>query len=573
MKTWQEIEQKWATFTDLEAELKKELAALTTEQKEDAFYRNLEFGTAGMRGILGVGTNRMNIYTIRKANDGFARFIVSNGEVAKQKGIVIAYDSRHMSREFAYESAKVMASHGIKAYVFEELRPTPELSFAVRYLKAFAGIVITASHNPKDYNGYKIYDETGCQCIPEVAAEVVKLVEGVQDELSLKVDSLETYVEKGLIEFIGSDVDEAYNDAVIATTFANVSKEDISLVYTALHGTGYTPIKKAFDSLGYTNIHYVEKQCQPDAEFTTVPLPNPEDPKVFGLAEELGRTTNADVLLATDPDADRLGIAVKKADGTYELLNGNVTGALMTYYILDRLKANNRLPKNGIIFTTVVSSDFAEKIATHFNVETERTLTGFKFIGDRIHAYEQTGEKVFLFGFEESYGSLVNATIARDKDAVQAVVILAEMTAFYKEQGKTLLDVIKELEEKFGVFKEGLENISLAGIQGAEKIKHLISTISEKPFTEMAGEKIAVFENYITRERHTDNGTESISLPQADVLKFILESGTWFCVRPSGTEPKAKVYISVCEETEIAANEKVEALRTEIMKEINKILA
>lgn len=573
MSTWKDTYEKWNTFAELEPELRKELDGLTEDQKEDAFYTEVEFGTAGMRGELGVGTNRMNIYTVRKANDGFARYIVANGKEACERGIVIAYDSRYMSAEFAEESARVMASYGIKTYVFSSLRPTPELSFAVRYLNAFAGIVITASHNPKNYNGYKIYDENGCQAIPEIGAEVVAKVNEVEDELLLAPKPLEELKDAGLIVYIDEEVDTPYNAAVCETTFADVPKEDVVLVYSALHGTGYGPVKKAFDTLGYTNVHYVDAQCQPDPEFSTTPLPNPEDPNVFNLAEEIGKKVNADILLATDPDADRLGIAVQLADGSYELLNGNMTGGLMTYYILDRLEAEGKLPKDGKVFTTVVSSDLAEVIATSYGVTTERTLTGFKFIGDKIKQDEENGTGTFLYGFEESYGSLTNSDIARDKDAVQAVVILAEMAAYYKAQGKTLVDVLADIEAEHGAFREGLENISLTGITGAEKIKELISTISDEPFKEMNGKKVTVFENYITGERFTEQGVETITLPKADVLKFFLEDGSWFCVRPSGTEPKAKVYIAVKDETGAKAEAKVTELSAAIMKEVNKILA
>ena len=569
---WKDTYENWINNPQMDEILKKELLLMSDTEKEDAFYRNLEFGTAGMRGVLGAGTNRMNIYTIRKANTGFANYILTHGEDAQKRGIVIAHDSRHMSKEFAAESAKIMASKGIKTYLFDELRSTPELSFAVRHLNAFAGIVITASHNPKTYNGYKIYDETGCQCIPEEAAKVVKEVEAITNELSLTTDTLQNYLDSGMVQLINEEVDAAYNEAIVKTTFEDVPKNNVSIVYTSLHGTGHIPVKRAFDTLGYTNIHLVEEQCKPDANFTTVPLPNPEDPKVFDLAATKGKAINADVLLATDPDADRLGIAIKQPDGEYKLLNGNITGALMTYYILDRLQAHNKLSENGIIFTTVVTSDFAEKIAASYDIPTERTLTGFKFIGDRIRHYEQTKEKQFLYGFEESYGSLVNADIARDKDAVQAVIILTEMVAYYKEQGKTLLNLLEELQQKFGYFQESLQNIALAGIEGAAQIKKLITTISEQPFNEMNGQAVTMFENYITSIRYQNGTEEQITLPKSDVLKFYLADGSWFCVRPSGTEPKAKVYIAVTAPTESAATNTITSLEKAIMTEVDKIL-
>ncbi|MGL5041819.1 MAG: phospho-sugar mutase [Culicoidibacterales bacterium] len=573
MNTWKQTYEKWEQFAQLDKSLKAELATLTEPQREDAFYRNLEFGTAGMRGVLGVGTNRMNIYTIAKANAGFAQYIVKQGKNAQKRGIVIAYDSRFMSEEFAKTSALVMASAGVKVYLFESLCSTPELSFTVRHLHAFAGIVITASHNPKEYNGYKIYDDTGCQFIPKIAELVVENVENIDNELAITTASFTEYQESGLIEIIGDAIDRAYNDAIVGTTFQQVPTDEVSVVYTALHGTGYAPIKRAFDTLGYTNIHYELTQCQPDPTFGDVPLPNPEDPAVFEASKIIGKQVGADILLATDPDADRLGIAIRDKQGNYELLNGNMTGALMTYYILSSLQEHNQLPANGVIFTTIVSSDFAQKIAAHFNVETEKTLTGFKFIGSKIKQYETTKEKTFLFGFEESYGSLVNADIARDKDAVQAVVILTEMVAYYKTKGKTLLDVLESLQQQFGYFVEGLENISLSGKTGAEKIAHLMATVANDPFTEICGQKVVIFENYINSTRKIGETTEGITLPKADVLKFILANGTWFCLRPSGTEPKAKVYISVTADQGKTAKGEMEALRGAIMEQIKGILA
>jgi len=572
--SWEQTYERWLTHEALDSALKAELLALNEEERKEAFHTSLSFGTAGMRGVLGVGTNRMNIYTIRKANEGFGQYIVSHGAEAMARGIVIAYDSRLCSREFAEESARMMASKGIMTYLFENLRPTPELSFAVRYLHAFAGIVITASHNPAQYNGYKIYNETGAQVIPDEADKVSAAVAAVPDELMLTTDSLESYIDAGLIKIIGEEIDEPYNRAVVATSFASVPKAEIKVVYTALHGTGYAPVSRAFAYLGYEHVHYVEAQCKPDAHFTTAPSPNPELHEVFDLAIKLGNEVAADILLATDPDADRLGVAVKTTDSEYELLDGNTTGALMTYYILEQLQIQGELPANGVLFTTVVTSDFAEKIADAYGVVTERTLTGFKFIGDRIAAYETTGEKSFLFGFEESYGSLVNAHIARDKDAVQAVVILTEMAAYYKKQGKTLLDVLAMLQQKFGFFKDGLENINLSGIAGAAKIELLMSHVGSRPFTEMAGQPVTKFENYQTQTRYIASGQEeTIMLPQSDVLKFYLADGSWFVLRPSGTEPKAKVYIAVRGSTSTEADAKLATLTADIMTAVAKILA
>lgn len=570
---WQTEYQKWLDFPHLTEDLKNELLTLTDEQKEDAFYKNLEFGTAGMRGIMGVGTNRMNIYTIRKATQGFAQYIQKQGEAAMKKGVVIAHDSRYFSDKFTEEAAKILAAANIQVYIFDGLRPTPELSFAVRHLQAFGGIVMTASHNPKQYNGYKIYDSTGCQYIPEEAGKVIQEVEAVVDELSLKTADIQEYIQSGLISILDNSIDIAYNSAVVATSFEDVPKDRICFVYSALHGTGFVPVKRALDTLGYKNSYYVHAECTPDPTFGKVPYPNPEDSAVFREAILLGNEIHADILLATDPDADRLGIAVQNNLGAYEFLNGNTTGALMTYYILERMHAQGVLPQNGLIVSTVVSSNFAEKIAQHFNVTMERTLTGFKFIGNLIEQYEQTKEKSYIFGFEESYGSLVNSDIARDKDAVQAVVILIEMAAYYKEKGQSLLDVLEILQQQFGYFEDVLENIVLEGKTGAEKIQKIILAIKNKPFEEIAGYRVQAFENYIDSIRYINGTKEPLTLPKSEVLKFMLEDGSWFCLRPSGTEPKAKIYISACGKTAQEAKEKAQKINVAISATVNKIIA
>jgi len=571
---WEQKYEAWLAYEGLDQTIKTELMGMNQKQREEAFHASLTFGTAGMRGLLGAGTNRMNIYTVRKVNEGFGNYIVNHGEEAKNRGIVIAYDSRHMSRTFAEESARMMASKGIMTYLFDGLRPTPELSFALRYLNAFAGIVITASHNPAEYNGYKIYNETGAQAMPEEAELVSAAVEAVENELILTSEPLATYIDAGLIKMIGEEIDAPYNQAIVETTFEGVQRNEVKVVYTPLHGAGYMPVKRAFETLGYEHIHYVERQVEPDPNFTSAPSPNPELSEVFDLAREVGDKVGADILLATDPDADRLGVGIRNTTGGYSLLDGNTTGALMTYYILNRLRAQEKLPANGVLFTTIVTSDFAERIAKAHDIASERTLTGFKFIGERIHHYEQTGEKAFVFGFEESYGSLVNAKIARDKDAVQAVVILTEMAAYYKSQGKTLLDVLDELQQTFGFFIDGLENIVLEGIEGANKIQTLMTTVAENPFTQMDGQAVTVFENYRTQIRRNSEGQETkLTLPPSDVLKFYLTDGSWFVLRPSGTEPKAKVYIAIVGNTLEEARRKLGSLRKAIMTEINAILA
>lgn len=569
---WKNEYQKWNDFANLDAELRQQLLEMDEVTCEDAFYKELEFGTAGMRGILGPGTNRMNVYTVRKANDGFARYIASHGEAAKQRGIVIAYDCRHKSPEFAMESAKVMASYGIKAYVFEGLRPTPELSYAVRELNAFAGIVITASHNPKDYNGYKIYDQTGCQSVPAEAARVVEMVNEVENELLLEVADAKAYMDAGLIEIIGEAIDTKYNEAVCNITINDVPKDELKIVFTPQHGTANVPVRLALSTLGYTQVHVVEEQATPDGDFPTVELPNPEDPKSFAMAMELGAKIDADILLATDPDADRVGLAVKVGPGQYELLNGNQTGALTFHYLVTQHNAHGTLPENPVMFSTIVSSDLAATIAAKYGVASERTLTGFKFIGDRIHHYENTGEKTFIFGYEESFGSLVNASIARDKDAVQAVVIAVEMAAYYKAQGKTLTDVLNEIGAEFGFFQEGLVSMSLPGKDGLEKIQTLLTTVRHQPFTTIAGQSVIAYEDYLQQVRHDETGVTMIELPKADVLKYYLADGSWFCLRPSGTEPKAKVYISAKKATQAESQAMVSAIEADVMKVVNTII-
>ena len=569
---WKTEYEKWKNFPTLDTELSEQLETMDEKTKEDAFYKELEFGTAGMRGILGPGTNRMNTYTVRKANDGFARYIGSHGQSAKDRGIVIAYDCRHKSPEFAMESAKVMASYGIKAYVFESLRPTPELSYAVRELNAFAGIVITASHNPKEYNGYKIYDQTGCQCVPEEAATVVALVNEVENELLLEVENEKVYIEQGLIEIIGAEIDNKYNKAVCNISINDVPKDELKIVFTPQHGTANIPVREALKTLGYTNVHVVEEQAVPNGDFPTVALPNPEDPASFEMAMELGMKIGADILLATDPDADRVGLAVKTDNGAYELLNGNQTGALTFHYIVSQRQAQGTLPANPVMFSTIVSSDLAQVIATKYGVASERTLTGFKFIGDRIHHYENTGEKTFVFGYEESFGSLVDASIARDKDAVQAVVIAVEMAAYYKAQGKTLFDVLDEIGQEFGYFQEGLVSMSLPGKDGLEKIQTLMTTVRNQPFTTIAGQEVVAYEDYQRQLRYDHTGETIIELPKADVLKYYLADGSWFCLRPSGTEPKAKVYISAKKATLAQSQELVSRIEGDVMSVVNTII-
>jgi len=585
--------QKWISNENLDAQLRIQLEAMTDKEKEDAFYTNLEFGTAGMRGVIGPGTNRMNIYTIRKANVGFAKYLLENVENAKERGVVIAYDSRHFSPEFAMESAKVLATHGIKAYVFEGERPTPELSFAVRHLGCAGGIVITASHNPPEYNGYKIYDESGCQTLPSEGDKVIAGVNGVDDVFAIHVQSEEELSAAGLIVTVGPEIDDAYLARVKDLEInADIDKQALRVVFSPLHGTAGMLTMKLMADCGYTGLHLVDEQAAPDGNFPTVNYPNPEDEAAFEYAIKKGYDVDADILLATDPDADRMGVAVKVSVGEYvtdtwtatmgsrpafrttdeyALLTGNQTGAVLVYYILSQRKAKGTLPAKGRVFDTVVSSELAAKIARSYGLETISTLTGFKFIGEQVRLMEGT-EYEYVFGYEESYGSMIGDFV-RDKDAIQAVLILSEAAAYYKAQGKTLYDVLDDIYAEFGFYQEDLVNIALTGKEGSEKIGLLLSEFRATPPTEIAGLKVITVEDYKTSERVVDGeSVTKIDLPSANVLKYILEDGSWFVLRPSGTEPKAKIYISVVTDCRAVTSGRVEAIKKDVLTIVDGIL-
>lgn len=560
---------KWMNEPTLDESLKQELLQMTEAQKKEAFYTTLEFGTGGMRGILGAGINRMNIYTIRKVSMGFGQYIASLGAEAKKRGIVISYDCRNFSKEFSIEAARVFASLGIKAYIFSELRPTPELSFAVRHYNAAGGVMITASHNPPNYNGYKVYDETGCQLLPDEAEVVVNNVKAIENELSIAVASCEEYEAQGLIEWVLDGVDAAYNQALLELPLSNVQK-DINVVFTPLHGTALKPVMRVLETLGYTNVSVVSEQAVVDGNFSTVKSPNPENAEAFTYAIAQGKEIGAEILLATDPDADRVGLAVLNNEGEYTLLTGNQQGALLVEYILSQRQKQGTLPQNGVLFDTIVSSRFAATIAQSYGVSVESVLTGFKFIGERINTYEQSQEKTFLFGYEESYGSLMHS-LARDKDAIQAVMMSIEMAAYYKTQGKTLLDVLEELYQTHGYFGEKLVNIELAGLDGAEKIVRLMETVRQNPFVEVGGERVVCFEDYKMQLMYENGQSKPLVLPKADVLKFTLESGSWFCLRPSGTEPKAKVYVGTKTSTQDESIERANSIEKVVMAVVETI--
>ncbi|MEC5188766.1 phospho-sugar mutase [Geobacillus thermodenitrificans] len=574
---WRQKYEQWLREPQLDPELKQLLEQHRDDERwlEDCFYKNLEFGTGGMRGEIGPGTNRMNIYTVRKASEGLARYIQSFGNEAKQRGVVIAYDSRHKSPEFAMEAAKTLATNGIQTYVFDELRPTPELSFAVRHLGAFSGIVITASHNPPEYNGYKVYGEDGGQLPPDTADEVIRYVNEVENELAIHVEDEETLKEKGLIRIIGQEIDEAYVNAVktISLHPELAQETNIRIVFTPLHGTSNKPVRRVLAELGYQNVFVVQEQEQPDPNFSTVASPNPEEHAAFALAIELGKQVNADLLIATDPDADRLGIAVKNEQGEYVVLTGNQTGGLLLHYLLSQRKEKGLLPQNGVVLKTIVTSEFGRAIADSFGLETIDTLTGFKFIGEKIKEYEQTGQYTFQFGYEESYGYLIG-DFARDKDAVQAAVLAAEVCAFYKQQGLSLYEALLQLFDKYGYYREGQQSLTLKGKEGAETIAAILSSFREQPPVEAAGKKVTVIEDYKTKERtNTLTGEKTaITLPTSNVLKYVLEDGSWFCLRPSGTEPKMKAYFGVKGTSLQDSEEKLANLTDAVMQRVHDVL-
>ena len=558
--SWQDVALKWEKFEDLEDYLKTQLENFSEKEKEEAFYAPLEFGTAGMRGIVGPGINRMNIYTVRQATEGLARLIETYGEEAKQRGVAIAHDSRHFSPEFALESAKVLVKHGIKAYVFEDLRPTPELSYAVRHLHTFAGIMITASHNPAAYNGYKVYGEDGGQMPPKDADALTEFVRQVENPLAVDVVTKEELEQSALFEWIGEAVDAAYLEEIksVSVNPALLSNtKDLSVVYTPLHGTGLMLTKRALDQAGFTGLHVVSEQATPDGDFTTVKSPNPEEAGAFEYAIRLGEETKADVLLATDPDADRMGAAVRQPDGTYQVITGNQIAAILLDYLLFAHQKAGTLPVNAAAVKSIVSSELPTVIAEHYGAKMVNVLTGFKFIAEQIKNYEETNAHTFMFGFEESYGYLVQPFV-RDKDAIQAVLLLTEVAAHFKSEGKTLYDGLQALYEKYGYFLEKTISVTVQGLEGPAKIKALLDGLRKEVPSNFGGIKVSVAQDFAVNQQVDAQGVVSeIGLPTSNVLKYILEDGSWIAVRPSGTEPKIKFYMGVKAATQEEAEEKL----------------
>jgi phosphoglucomutase len=573
--SWKQQFTKWNNFKQLDDKLREQLSSISNDESKmkEAFYKNLEFGTGGMRGEMGPGTNRMNIYTIRKATHGLAKYVASHGEEAKSRGVVIAYDSRNNSKEFAIEAARTLASNNVKAYLFSELRPTPVLSYAVRFLNAYAGIMITASHNPPEYNGFKAYGPDGGQFPPFESEELLNYVNAITSELEIKVDSYENLASLGLIEEVCSEIDDTYIDA-LESVLLEKSQREVRIVFTPLHGTGQTVLNRAFEKYGFANFECVKEQCEADGNFPTINTPNPEEEVAFTYARKVGETTNADLLIATDPDADRVGICVKNSEGEYVKLSGNQTGALLTYFLLAQKAELGELPTNGTIINTVVTSEFADDIAKSFGVGVEKTLTGFKFISEKIKQYEGSNDgKVFLFGFEESYGYLIK-DFARDKDAIQASLLISEMADFYKKQDLTLLDVLEILYSKFGFYKESLESITLKGMDGLEKIDVLMTNFSNNQPSEIGGKKVIAVEDYKNSEALNvlEGTTSTLNYPKSNVIKFLLEDNAWVCVRPSGTEPKIKFYYGVKESSHEASDALLVSLSNSVKNIVNAVV-
>lgn len=566
--SYQENYQKWVDFVELPDYLRQDLENMDEKTKEDAFYTNLEFGTAGMRGLVGAGTNRINIYVVRQATEGLARLIESKGGNEKERGVAIAYDSRHFSPEFAFESAAVLAKHGIKSYVFESLRPTPELSFAVRHLNCFAGIMVTASHNPAPFNGYKVYGEDGGQMPPHDADALTTYIRAIENPFAVEVADVETEKASGLIEVIGEAVDVEYlkevKDVNINPALIEEFGKDMKIVYTPLHGTGEMLARRALAQAGFDSVQVVEAQATADPDFSTVTSPNPESQAAFALAEELGRQVGADVLVATDPDADRVGVEVLQKDGSYLNLSGNQIGAIMAKYILEAHKNAGTLPENAALCKSIVSTDLVTKIAESYGATMFNVLTGFKFIAEKIQEFEEKHNHTYMMGFEESFGYLIKPFV-RDKDAIQAVLVVAELAAYYRSRGLTLADDIEEIYKEYGYYAEKTISVTLSGVDGAEQIKAIMAKFRNNAPKEWNATAITVVEDFKAQTATVADGTvTNLTTPPSDVLKYTLADGSWIAVRPSGTEPKIKFYIAVVGETNEESQAKIANIEAEI---------
>ena len=569
MKMYMEKYEEWLSNPVIDEESKKELLSIKENEAEieDRFYKDLEFGTAGLRGVIGIGTNRMNKYTVTKATQGLANYIIKN--CGQEKGVAIAYDSRIMSKEFSEETALCLNANGIKTYRFEDVRPTPELSFAVRELGCISGIVITASHNPPEYNGYKVYWDDGAQIVEPIDKEIINEVNNIKDFATIKTMDKAEAVRQGLYNTIGKEIDDKYvaelKKLIVNEKAIKEMQKEIKVVYTPLHGTGGMLVERILKEIGFENVYVVKEQEKPDGKFPTVSYPNPEDPKAFELAMKLAKEVDADIVLANDPDADRLGMYVKDAQtGEYIQFNGNMTGNLIAEYILSQKKASGTLHDNGAIIKTIVSSNMTDAIAKEYGVKLFSTLTGFKNIAKIIRRFEEDATYECMFSYEESYGCIIG-THARDKDGIVAVMTLCEAAAYYKMQGMTLWDQMQEMYKKYGYYKEKQMSITLKGVEGAEEIKIMMENMRNKPEKEIAGLKVISFGDYQKQEIMHENGEkEATGLPKSNVLYFELEKNAWVCVRPSGTEPKIKFYMGVCENSAEAADKMLAKLEVEV---------
>ncbi|MDQ0256090.1 phosphoglucomutase [Evansella vedderi] len=572
---WKLHYERWLSFGGLQKDLQEELKALKDNQKllEDSFYKTLEFGTGGMRGEIGPGTNRMNTYTVRRAAKGLGKLISGKGEAAKEKGVVISYDNRRFSRKFALESAKVLGADGIKVYVFEELRPTPQLSFSVRRLGTAAGIMITASHNPPEYNGFKVYGEDGAQLVGEDSDLLLKYVNEVEDELTIETRDEEELLNNEFLTFIGQEMDEVYEgkllDVIQNKELVRDYGKNLSVVFTPLHGASKIPVMNSFKKAGFTEIHVVELQSQPDENFSNVTSANPEEHVAFDRAIEEGKKVNADVLIATDPDGDRVGIAAKNRNGEYEVLTGNQAGALMLHYILSSGRKNGNLPDDSIMIQTIVTSPLGKTIAKAHDVKTLDVLTGFKYIAEKIREFEQDNTQSFIFGYEESYGYLVKPFV-RDKDAVQAALLAAEVALYYKQQEKSLFDGLENVFETYGYYRETLHSFVFKGKEGVETMKNFIDSFRGQTFSPEGEFQLQLSEDYLTGQvmDHVSGEESPTGLPKSNVLKYVMTDGSWFCLRPSGTEPKLKLYFGVKGKTGEEAEEKLDQLVQPMVKRV-----
>ncbi len=569
---YKEKYESWLNSNIISEEIKEELRNIKDDKEiEDRFYKDLEFGTGGLRGIIGAGTNRMNIYTVSQATQGFANYLNENFQDPK---VAIAYDSRNMSKEFAKAAALTLCANGVKVFLYESLRPTPVLSFTVRHLNCEGGIVITASHNPSMYNGYKVYDEFGGQVTDLKANKIITAVSEVKNFESIKTITEGEATEKGLLNYIGEDVDKAYIEKVKGLTIRKElvknDAKDLKIIYTPIHGSGNIPVRRVLKELGYENVKVVKEQELPNGDFPTAPYPNPEMAQVFELALDMAKNEAPDIIFGTDPDCDRIGVVVNLGNGEYKVLTGNQTGLLLTDYILGSLKETGKLPDNGVVIKTIVTTEGARKIAEGYGVEIMDVLTGFKYIGEKIQQFNTTGDKKYIFGFEESYGYLAGEFV-RDKDAVVASMLIAEMTLYYKNKGMSLYEALIKLYERIGFFKEELVSLELKGKEGAEKISACIDSLRHEALTEVDGVKVKtkldyklkVEENLLTSEK------KDINLPTSNVLKYILEDGSYFVVRPSGTEPKMKVYLAVRGNSLENAESEIARFKDKVMKVIN----